>query len=246
MNEITSIKNNLIIDTLKLKEKKSQFSEQKYLTEGLNIVKESLDHNIVEVIFCTKKHIDNFKNFENLYLISENVAQKLSDVKTNQEVFAICRFENTSLFEQNNLLVLDNIQDPGNLGTLIRSAKAFGFKNILCSQDTVSLYNPKVLRAVQANHLGMHIEYGDIKTMLNNLKSKFKIITTKLGQKNDLDIIYQQKEHQYALVLGNEGNGVSEEIYQLSDYNCILNLDAQVESLNVAIAGSILMYNLAN
>ncbi|QEH62126.1 RNA methyltransferase, TrmH family [Spiroplasma chinense] len=245
MDKITSVKNQLILDACELKQKKQQFEKQQYLVEGLNIVLDAIKNDAVELVLTTQKYLNNFESVK-VVEISENVADKLSDLKNSQHVFAICKILKTEFFED-NVLVLDNIQDPGNLGTLIRSAKAFGFKNIYCSKETVSLYNPKVLRAIQGNHFEMNIIYGDLIELISDLKEKgYFVVGTFLRDESQIKDIGELKNKKVALVLGNEGQGIGQEVIKQCDKNYILNTTKDVESLNVAIAGSIIMHNIFN
>ncbi|QBQ07968.1 RNA methyltransferase, TrmH family [Spiroplasma gladiatoris] len=245
MEVITSVKNAYILKLLTLKDKKNQFLNQQYLIEGLNIVNEALKNNVVDTILTTKKHFKSF-DFKNIIEISDNVAKKLSDLKTSQEIFAVCNIKNNPI-TNSNYLILDDIQDPGNLGTLLRSALAFNFKNILCSFNCVSVYNPKVLRAAQGNHFKLNIEYCDLEKKINLLKNqKLKIISTSLNQTSNFNLDKLDEQQNYGLILGNEGSGVKQQLTLLSDYNLLLDINSEVDSLNVGVAGSILMYKLFN
>ncbi|ARU91293.1 RNA methyltransferase, TrmH family [Spiroplasma clarkii] len=149
----------------------------------------SIKNQVVETIFATKKHLATFKDFKNCIEITDNVAAKLTDLKLSQEVFAVCRIK-TNDFYSAHTLVIDGVQDPGNLGTLIRSAAAFGFKNILCSHDTVNLYSGKVLRAIQGQHFSLHIKYCDLVRTLKDLKEQdFLVLGTNLQGGNSQPVI---------------------------------------------------------
>ncbi|AOG60682.1 RNA methyltransferase, TrmH family [Spiroplasma helicoides] len=243
IEKITSVKNSLILKALEYKTKKSQLEDKKYLIEGLNIVNEAIKNNVVDKIFVTKKFVNTFQNID-VIEISDNVAQKLSDLKNSQEVFAICNIVKKD-FLDSNVLILDDVQDPGNLGTLIRSAFAFGFNNIICSESTVFLFNSKVLRAIQGNHFDLNIEYCDLEKRIVELKNEgYTIISTNLKEKNS---IFDFESHdKIALILGNEGNGVSERVQKLAQKNVILKTSEKIDSLNVAIAGSIIMHDIFN
>src|SRR5699024_7324235 len=129
--QITSKDNEIIKYAIKLKETKTQKKENKVFLEGKNIIQEAVAYGIVEKILCLAKEENLFSSFKGeLYVISEDVAKKMSDVETPQNVFAIAKLPKNEFDSNKNILVLDGVQDPGNLGTLIRSAKAFGFENI--------------------------------------------------------------------------------------------------------------------
>jgi len=247
MEKITSVKNRIITTLISYKEKKYQFSEKKYLVEGINIIYEAIKNEVVESILGTKKYSTKFKSFSNYIEINDSVSQKISDLKNTQSIFAVCKFNQKEIYKDSNILMLDGIQDPGNLGTLIRSAHAFGFKNIICSEDTVSLYNPKVLRATQGNHFNMWINYGKLKDIVNQFKAgDYKIITTDIKQKNNKFKLENYQKNKFILILGNEGNGIAQDLVEMGDENIFLPMENAVESLNVGVAGSIIMYKIYN
>lgn len=247
MEKITSTKNRMITTLISYKEKKHQFSEKKYLVEGINIIYEAIKNEVVELILGTKKYSTKFKSFSNYIEINDSVSQKISDLKNTQSIFAVCKFNQKNIYKDSNILMLDGIQDPGNLGTLIRSAHAFGFKNIICSEETVSLYNPKVLRATQGNHFNMWINYGKLKDIVNQFKADgYKIITTDVNQKNNKFKLKNYQKDNFILILGNEGSGIAQDLVEMGDENIFLPMENTVESLNVGVAGSIIMYEIYN
>ncbi len=237
--KITSVNNSLIEEVLSYKETKVQKEQKKYIIEGIKMVDLAIQKEVVELLLVESKLFDNYKNFKNVVEISDNVSKKLSDLKTSQGIYAICRIEKKQELD-GNYLIIDGIQDPGNLGTLIRSAFAFDFKNIICSNDCVSFYHPKVLRATQSNHFDLNLLNEDLNNFIDNLKQKNIIVLgTLLKQKSDL--LENLKNKRVALILGNEGQGISKEISQKIDKNIIIKTNKELESLNVGVAGSILM-----
>ncbi|ALD66696.1 TrmH family RNA methyltransferase [Spiroplasma cantharicola] len=237
--KITSVSNSLIEEVLSYKESKIQKEQKKYIIEGLKMVDLALQKEVVELLLVESKLIDKYRNFNNVIEISDNVSKKLSDLKTNQGIYAVCRIQKNQELK-GNYLILDGIQDPGNLGTLIRSAFAFDFKNIICSNDCVSFYNPKVLRATQSNHFNLNLLNEDLNNFIDNLKQKNIIILgTLLKQKSDL--LENIKNKRVALILGNEGQGISKEVSQRIDKNIVIKTNEELDSLNVGVAGSILM-----
>ncbi|WP_342258934.1 RNA methyltransferase [Spiroplasma endosymbiont of Dioctria linearis] len=237
--KITSVNNSLIEEVLSYKETKVQKEQKKYIIEGIKMVDLAIQKEVVELLLVESKLFDNYKNFKNVVEISDNVSKKLSDLKTSQGIYAICRIEKKQEL-YGNYLIIDGVQDPGNLGTLIRSAFAFDFKNIICSNDCVSFYHPKVLRATQSNHFDLNLLNEDLNNFIDNLKQKNIIVLgTLLKQKSDL--LENLKNKRVALILGNEGQGISKEISQKIDKNIIIKTNEELESLNVGVAGSILM-----
>ena len=143
------------------------------------------------------------------------------------------------------ILILEDIQDPGNLGTIIRSACAFGIDTIVLSPKTVDLYNPKVIRATQGMIFHINIIVREVIPFIEEIKKdNYKIVGTRVTDGKD---VRQSKTYShYALIIGNEGRGMSSEIQELCDEYLYIKMNEQVESLNAAVAASILLYELYN
>lgn len=238
---IKSVQNELVKQTAKLNKSKYRKQDNQYLVYGETIVQMASDAGCVQKIFaCDEKY---FKANIECHLVSESVMKKILD-GTLSQVCAVVNTIDNSEFDSSNILILDAIQDPGNLGTIIRSARAFGFNNIWLGQQTVDLYNDKVIRSMQGVNFEVNIRQGDIEDLLTTID--IPVITTYLNQpnlnelkKNDLKNIANQ---QIALMIGNEGNGINEKFKSYSSYN--YQLAIEFESLNVAIAAAIIMYEL--
>ena len=142
-----------------------------------------------------------------------------------------------------HLLILDEIQDPGNLGTIIRSAVAFNIDTIILSKNTVDLYNEKVLRATQGLIFSINIVRADLPEAIIALKKQnFKIYATKVNGGKTLKNI--EKPAKFAIIMGNEGNGVSNSLLELCDDYLYIPMNGKCESLNVGVATSIILYEL--
>ena len=164
----------------------------------------------------------------------------LSSQVTSAKVIGVCKFLEAKEIG-GDIIVLDNIQDPGNLGTIIRSAVAFNFKNIILSNDSVDLYNPKVIRSTEGMLFNVNVIRTDIIEFLNNLDRKYVKLTTSVTNGEDIRNI---KFNKVALVIGNEGNGVSKEIDSICDKKVYIKMNSNCESLNAGVASSILMYEV--
>lgn len=221
----------------KLKDKKYRDIYKLFLVEGDHLVNEALKHNIVKEIITTDT---NSKYDVDTYYVNDKIMKLLSNQVTSSNVIGVC-----SLLEgkdiDGNILVLDNIQDPGNLGTIIRSASAFNFKNIILSNDTVDVYNPKVIRATEGMIFNINVIRTDIIDFLNNLDKKYIKITTDVNNGEDIRNI---DSNNIVLVIGNEGNGVRKEVSDICDKKVYIKMNSNTESLNAAVAGSILMYEV--
>ncbi len=141
--------------------------------------------------------------------------------------------------------MLDEIQDPGNLGTIIRSSVAFGIDMIILSENTVDLYNPKVLRATQGMYCHIPIVSVDASKAITFLKNnQYHIYGTNVNNGVDARTLNKDDKEKFCLIVGNEGNGVSKEIQAMCDKNLYIPMKKEVESLNVGVACSILLYEL--
>lgn len=239
---ITSLNNEHIKEILKLKEKKYRDLSNTFLIEGRHLVLEAhREKKIVELIL---EQDELFPLDTNTLYVSSSVMKKLSDLKTPSNVMAVVeKLDEKPIGEK--ILILDNVQDPGNLGTIIRSAVAFNFDTIVLSPKTVDLYNPKVVRSTQGMMFHTNIIIRKPVSFINELKNEgYKIVGTKVT--NGIDVRESKTYSHFALIIGNEGKGMSEELSELCDEYLYIKMNDQCESLNAAVAASILMYEISN
>lgn len=243
MKEITSVQNNFIKDLIKLKQKKYRDKEKKFIVEGYNIIEEAKNY-LSLLLITNKEDINLYKDVEHI-LVTYDIIKKLTDTVTPQGIIGICNYKESKDVYANNVLVLDGLQDPGNIGTIIRSALCFDFKTIIMSLDSCDIYNEKVIRATQGAIFNIDIKKCDIKEELVHLKNKgYKIVGTALENGKELNsIVFGEKN---AIILGNEGNGVSKDVLASTDVNAYIPINKEMESLNVAIAGAIIMNKVRN
>ena len=228
---INSLQNEKIKNYAKLNEKKYRDETNLFIIEGLHLVEEAKQYNIIKEILTTNPNIEGT-------LVSEEVMKKLTNQKSVVEVCAICsKLETKNITDK--ILILDNIQDPGNVGTLIRSAVAFGFDTIVM-ENSADIYSSKVLRATQGAIFKLNIINTNIIEFIKTLKD-YKIYGTSL--KNGVPLKQIEKSPKLAIILGNEGNGVRSELLDMTDKNIFIEI-TNMESLNVGVAGAILMYEL--
>ncbi len=242
MENITSVNNNHIKELCKLKEKKYRDNTNKYLIEGEHLIYEAYKEGIlIEVLPLIG---DDFSMDSRITFISKEVMKKLSSTDSIPNVIGVCSKKEEGAIG-NKLLILEDIQDPGNLGTIIRSSLAFGIDTIVLSTKTVDLYNPKVIRSTQGMMFHINIIVRDLIPFIKDLKSNnYTIYGTKVD--NGINVKDIEKKDKYALIIGNEGNGMSSEIELLCDKNLYIAIDNRVESLNAAVAASILLYEMRN
>lgn len=239
---ITSINNEYIKEISKLNEKKYRDKSNKYLIEGLHLVTEALKYDIIDTIIIREdfSYETNIKHI----IVSNEVMKKLSDNPSIPKIMAVVNIKESTI-KGNKILLLDRLQDPGNLGTIIRSAVAFNFDTIILSNDTVDLYNSKVLRSTQGMLFNINILRQDLTSVINELKNNnYTIYGTKVDNGNDVKEI--NKINKFALIIGNEGTGISDNILKQCDKYLYIKMNTNCESLNAGVAASILMYEMGN
>lgn len=241
---ITSKDNEIIKNIKKLKEKKYRLDS--YIVEGIKMVKEAISENQEIALIAIREDfkIDFDTKNTKIVIISNKIFNDISDVKTPQGILAVIKKNQNNQIETNSdyILALDSLQDPGNMGTIIRTADSANINQIIINKTTVDPYSPKVIRSTMgAIYRTNIIEVEDLKTTLKEMKSKgFQIITTDLKATQSIyDINYNNKT---VVVIGNEANGVSQEILQTADKKVIIPMLGKTESLNASIAASIMIY----
>ena len=235
---ITSTSNNTIKTLIKLKQKKYRDETGYYLVEGEHLVEEAMKAKQVECLISTKDITSDLP----IVIVSNEVMCKLSFTKSPQFIMAKCKIKKENkLIDGKRYLILDDLQDPGNIGTLIRTALAFSIDQVILSNNCVDLYNDKLLRSMQGANFHINCIYDDLKTVISTLKkNNVKIIGSAL--ENGQDIKQIKISEKMAFIVGNEGNGMNKDILQECDYVGYIPINT-IESLNVAIAGSIMMYH---
>lgn len=239
---ITSINNQTIKELDKLKQKKYRDLEQKFLIEGEHLVEEAEKSGVLEKIILLENS-EYHSNLEKIY-VSKSVMKKLSSLDTPPNIIGVCKMLSRKELGK-KVLLLDDIQDPGNLGTIIRSSVAFNVDSIVMSLNTVDLYNPKVIRSTQGMIFKINLIKDDLGQVIEKLKSKnIPIYTTNVNGGENIKNI--NSTDSYGLIMGNEGNGVKDEISTLADRKIYIPMNSKVESLNVSVAASILLYELGD
>lgn len=219
----------------KLLQKKYREINQTFIIEGIHLVNEALKSNLVDVILTAEDH--HHFDFQNVKKVRMSEIASLSSTKTPQNTIAICKFLKTKPIG-NQILILNKINDPGNLGTLIRTAYAFGFNDIIV--EGVDIYNPKVLRASQGAIFWANVfNVKKIREYLTNLKKQNYQIIGSLLDVEATDYHNLKLNKKIALVLGNEAQGIEKDLLEFLDAKVYIPI--QFESLNVAAAGAILM-----
>jgi len=243
-----------------LKQRKNRYKQQKYIIEGFRIIEQAIIENRkIDSVYVksslsnneeTPKMVEKLLSYGvDVVEIDDHLFEELSDTVTTQGLIAVLEMEHYELdhFTESdtiNILILDRIQDPGNLGTMIRTADAAGFNCILLSKGTVDPYNEKVVRSTMGSIFQIPIIQSDdiIKDIQSLFENNIQVIATELGGAVDYDVVnYQAKT---AIIIGNEGNGVAAEILEMGTQNVIIPMAGKSESLNASIAAAIVMYEV--
>lgn len=257
-HKITSSSNSIIKHVKSLHKKKSRWKTENYFVEGLRAVSESIISSAnIECFLYSDSLFDlnggqelynQISNkYDNIYNITDKLLKDVSDTENPQGIMAIVKFETTSLeeiiLEENNFLILlDEVRDPGNMGTIIRTADALGANGIIITLGCVDVYNPKTIRSTMGSIFHIPIVYQeDIEETIKNLKNNnISIISTALESSDYCYNIDFKKD--FALVIGNEASGISDKAIEQSDYIAKIPMIGRAESLNAAIASGIVMY----
>lgn len=240
MNNSNLLTKNELNDYKKLLLKKYRKEKREFIIEGKHLIEEAIKHkNLLKKIITSDYSFEIVnKNIDLKYTSYKNICT-LSTTKNPQPYIGICNFLELKNIEKEKILVLNKINDPGNLGTIIRTANSFNIKNIIV--EGVDIYNPKVIRATQGAIFNMNIfNVNDLKKEILALKKQNYKIVGSLLDKNSIDYrnLKLDKER-FVLILGNEANGIEKNIIELLDYKVYIPIE--FDSLNVAIAAAILM-----
>lgn len=232
---ITSKENSEVKYINKLRKASFRDSEGIFIVEGFHLAYEAYKRGLLLKVISTKEETYNVPHL----IVSESILKHLSSL-SNPSIMGLVKIKENKSIEGNLILALDNIQDPGNLGTILRSAKAFNVKTILLSEDSVSLYNDKVIRSGQGLIFDLNIIRCNLEEMIKKLG--FKVLVTDVEGGKDIKD-YKLTERSI-LVMGSEGRGVSPRIKDLKDDALYIKMNKDCESLNVAVAASIIMHHL--
>ena len=230
-----------------LQKKKHRILNKSFVVESTKNVLEILSSYEVSNIFATSAWIDSNKIFSKIEIneVTKNDLNRISGLKTSSEVLAVVKIPET----QNNFdfsgvnIALDNIKDPGNFGTIIRICDWFGIKNIYCSENTVDLYNPKVVQSTMGSISRVNVFYTNLNRMISNLDDCVVVYSTAI---NGTDIRECEISENSLIVFGNESHGISQEIINLTKEKITIAKKGQAESLNVSVSVGIILNKFCN
>lgn len=254
MQMITSKDNEIVKGIKKLKDKKYRDEKNVYIIEGVKMIEEAIKENaeINKIVICeeclqsetiSNKLLYEIAKYDCIY-VSKKVFEYITTVVNPQGILAIIEKNGKNIsidYKEDIILILDGIQDPGNLGTILRTADSVNLKQIIVTKATADIYNPKVVRSTMGAIFRINVIESEnlVSTLKEIKKNKFKIMATSLGgNKSIYDIDYKKK----AIVIGNEANGVSNEVLELADEKVIIPMLGKTESLNASIATGVILY----
>ena len=254
MQTITSKDNELIKHIRKLKDKKYRDESNEYVVEGVKLVEEAVKENakIKQIIVCEDTtrtyeiptHVMlEIAKYECIY-VTDKVFSAITQVTKPQGIMAIIEKEKETQeidYTEDIIIALDGVQDPGNLGTILRTVDSIGLKQILVSKESADAFNSKVVRSTMGAIFRVKIiECEDLKKTLKEIKKhKFDVIVTSLDTERS---IYDIKYNKKVIVIGNEANGVSKEIQEMADTKVKIPMLGKTESLNASVATAIIVY----
>ena len=243
MTIITSKANSVVKNAKKLHQKK--YRKSAYLIEGWHLFEEAVQAGVrIEKIFALESYRDQLAAFSQTVWVSEEILRDLADTQTPQGIVAVIQKEEVGLpdFSQGKFLFLEDVQDPGNVGTMIRTADAAGFTGVIVSDKSADIYSLKTLRSMQGSHFHLPIYRMSLAIFIEEAKkSNLPILATTLS-KESKDYRELSPLENFALVMGNEGQGISSVMAESADQLVHIGMKGRAESLNVAVAAGILMF----
>ena len=253
---ITSKDNELIKHIRKLKEKKYRDEYGEFIVEGVKMIEEAIHEkaDIKQIIICDDCKNQNMMTSEQLYdiakyeciYVNEKIFNLITEVTNPQGILAIIKKaeknENKIDYKENLFLILDNIQDPGNMGTILRTVDSLDMKQIIVSPGTTDCYNSKVVRSTMGAIFRVNIIERDLEKIIKEMqKHEIKVFATDLKTEKT---IYNVDFEKTAIIIGNEAKGVSENVLKLADDRIKIPMKGKTESLNAAVATGIILYEI--
>ena len=246
MTIITSKANSVVNNAKKLHQKK--YRKTAYLIEGWHLFEEAVQAGVtIEKIFALESYREQLVAFPQTVWVSEDILLDLADSQTPQGIVAVVQKEEVEQtdFSQGKFLFLEDVQDPGNVGTIIRTADAAGFTGVIVSDKSADTYSLKTLRSMQGSHFHLPIYRMSNQVLLEKAKKAgIHVLATTLS-KDSVDYRELPPIENFVLVMGNEGQGISSLMAESADQLVHISMKGQAESLNVAVAAGILIFHLS-
>lgn len=245
MKLITSIQNEQVKNWRKLHTKKHRNQMQCFLIEGFHLIEEAIKSGFKVETIIVAEQIDLLDTWQGVPIVhvTDEVLLSVSQTKTPQGVIAVVQMKSLEKRTSGPVLLLDGLQDPGNVGTIIRTADAMGASEVLIGKGTVDIYNDKVIRSTQGSIFHIRLEQVEIKSAIAGLKEAgYTVWASSLQEASALPEVEFTGEN--ALIVGNEGAGIDEEVLNLADKTVKIPIYGDAESLNVSVATGIMLYAL--
>ena len=246
MTIITSKANSVVKNAKKLHQKK--YRKSAYLIEGWHLFEEAVQAGVtIEKIFALESYRDQLAAFPQTVWVSEDILLDLADSQTPQGIVAVVQKEEVGQvdFSQGKFLFLEDVQDPGNVGTIIRTADAAGFTGVIVSEKSADIYSLKTLRSMQGSHFHLPIYRMSSQALLKETKEAAVPVLATTLSKDSVDYRELPPIENFVLVMGNEGQGISPLMAESADQLVHISMKGQAESLNVAVAAGILIFHLS-
>lgn len=244
MEIIKSVNNEKIKKIKKLHQSKYRYEQKQFIIETWHLIEEAKKHKKLDMIITSD--LDYFDNDLKVIYVSENVLKSISNLSSPSKYIGIANFFENSIDYHSDIVVLEDIQNPGNLGTILRNALAFNIKNIVLSENCVDIYNEKVIQASQGAIFQLNIIKSNINEMIIKLQDNdYCLIGTSLLNAKEITILnaFENIDKNVALFFGNEGQGLSKSTLEKMDLNYYIKIE-NIDSLNVMSASAILFYLL--
>ena len=239
---ITSLDNEKVKYYCKLQKKKYRDINNEFIVEGEHLVLEAFKTGVLKEVLLEEGEVlpIDVEQIE----VTKEILKKISTLTSPPKMIGLCEKKIETTIGK-RILVIDEIQDPGNLGTIIRSAVAFNIDTIVIGDNTVDVYSPKVIRSTQGMLFHVPIVFYSIDKLIPILKKlKIPVLATNVKYGEEVKNLTRNEKQAFALIVGNEGNGVNPKYLELSDKFIYIPMNDVVESLNVAIATSIILYEM--
>lgn len=242
IKDVTSVENKIYKQTKKLLTRSERNKTKMFIAEGQRIVQDAVQAGVAEYIFVSQSY-DKAEFDLPAYRVSDKMFQALSDTETTQGILAVCKMSehNIADISGDTLLICDGVSDPGNLGTLIRTAECSDVQGVVVLKGCVDPYSPKVVRSTMGSIFRMPVYFAQVQDMGEYLKDYALVATLLDGSKNLYDISFPQKT---AVIVGNEAHGISKEVADMAQIRAFIPMCGKSESLNASVAGSVVMYEI--
>ena len=252
-NLIYSVKNNKITELIRIRDNKKYRDENKLLfLEGERLINDT-ENELLVSLFISENYNGDLSKFKDntKYIVSESVFNKIKDTKSSQGIIAIAKNQLINSYQKifdddiSNIVLLEDVSDPGNLGTIFRTCEASGIKDIVITSNCCDPFMPKVLRASMSSifRIKLYIIDDVLEFLKLAMSNKYKLVATTLDSNNKY-YNYNFNENKNIIIFGNEANGISKEVISICDGNVTIPMDGSIESLNVSISCALILYEI--